>query len=71
MSNCAVIQISDNIVVNKIVAEPTDPTSEGTYLIQYDDMPCDIGWIWDGTQFINPNPVIEVLPVTEVTTDAI
>ena len=59
MFNYAVINISDNIVINKIVADLNYIAPDNTYLIQYDDILCDIGWIWDGTQFINPNPIIE------------
>lgn len=57
MSNCAVIQISDNVVINKIVAEPTDLAPDNTYLIQYDGLNCDVGWVWNGVEFVNPNPV--------------
>lgn len=56
MSNCAVVQLSDGLVINKIVAEPTDLAPQGTQLIIADNVSCDIGWTWDGTQFVNPNP---------------
>jgi hypothetical protein len=57
MSNCAVCQLSDGLVVNIIVADPTDPAYDGTQLILIPDgVMCDIGWTWDGTTFINPNP---------------
>jgi hypothetical protein len=59
MSVCAVIQKSNNVVINKIVAEPTDAAPDNTYLILCDTILCDIGWIWNGTEFINPNPIIE------------
>lgn len=59
MFNYAVINISDNVVINKIVADLNYIAPDNTYLIQYDDISCDIGWIWNGTQFINPNPIIE------------
>lgn len=58
MTNCAVVQLSDNIVVNRIVAEPTDLAPEGTQLIQCDDMLCDIGWTWTGNEFTPPTEVI-------------
>lgn len=55
MSNCAVVQISDNIVVNKIVADSTDVPPDGTMLVVIEDgVMCDIGWTWDGTNFIEP-----------------
>lgn len=55
MSNCAVVQTSDNVVVNKIVAEPTDLAPDGTYLVLIEDgVVCDMGWIWNGTEFVAP-----------------
>lgn len=57
MSNCAVVNVTDNVVVNKIVAEPTDLAPLNTYLVLIlSDMECDIGWVWNGTEFVNPNP---------------
>ena len=55
MANCAVVQLIDNVVVNKIVAEPTDLAPDGCYLVLIpDEVPCDMGWTWDGTNFIEP-----------------
>jgi hypothetical protein len=64
MSNCAVCQLSDGLVVNIIVAEPTEPAYEGTQLVLVPDvvMSC-IGWAWDGTAFIDPNPPPVETPV--------
>lgn len=60
MANIAVVQISDNVVINKIVAEPTAPAYDGTYFVEIlDGVMCDMGWIWDGSVFINPNPPVE------------
>lgn len=59
MNNYAIINISGNIVINKIVADPTYIPPDNTYLIECDTMICDIGWVWNGTKFINPNPIIE------------
>jgi len=57
MTTCAVVQLSDSVVVNMIIAEPTDPAPEGCELILVPpDMPCGIGWVWNGTNFIDPNP---------------
>ena len=57
MSNCAVCQLSDGLVLNIIVADPTDPAYDGTQLIFIaDGVMCDIGWTWDGTTFIDPTP---------------
>jgi hypothetical protein len=50
MANCAVIK--DNVVVNIIVAEVTDPPPEGCTLVAIPF--CDIGYIWDGTRFNPP-----------------
>ena len=64
MSNCAVCQLSDGLVINIIVAEPTDPAYEGTQLVLVPEgVPCDIGWTWDGTAFIDPNPPPVETPV--------
>jgi hypothetical protein len=57
MTTCAVVQLSDSVVVNMIIAEPTDPAPEGCELILVPPgMPCSTGWVWNGTEFINPNP---------------
>ena len=54
-TNCAVCQLSDGLVVNIIVALPSDPTQEGCQLIEVMvDQFCDIGWYWDGVTFIPP-----------------
>jgi hypothetical protein len=65
MANCAVVRDTDNIVVNKIVANPDNLPPEGTYLVLIQDgVMCDIGWLWDGVTFIDPNPP-ETNPETE------
>jgi hypothetical protein len=58
--NCAVIK--DNVVVNIIVAELTDPPPEGCTLVEIPF--CDIGYTWDGTRFNPPQPSQE-LKITE------
>lgn len=60
MANCAVVQLSDGLVVNKIVAEPFDLAPKNCQLISIDSIVCDIGWIWTGTGFVNPDE-----PITE------
>lgn len=68
MSTCAVVQLSDNVVINKIVAEPTDLAPDGTQLIPIPEgVMCDMGWTWNGSEFVNPNPPVEepVAPVEE------
>lgn len=56
MANCAVVQSSDNIVINKIVADITDIPQEGCFLVSCDGLECDIGWVYNGLSFI---PVVE------------
>ena len=57
---CAVVQNSNNVVVNLIMADPSaDPAPEGTTLVGLpDDSPVNIGWIYDPAtgQFTDPNP---------------
>jgi len=53
MAICAVVQITDGLVVNKIVAEVTDIAPDGCNLIAIDEINCDIGWVWDGISFIS------------------
>jgi hypothetical protein len=56
MSNCAVCQLSDGLVVNIIVAEPTDTPIDNCELVLVPDgVSCGIGLVWDGVNFIDPN----------------
>ena len=57
---CALVQNSDNTVINLIMADPAvDPAPEGCTLVGLpDDSPVSFGWIYDpatGT-FTDPNP---------------
>lgn len=55
----AVVDQTTNIVVNIIVADASvDPAPDGCFLVNVDNTPCDIGWIYDpaSNTFINPNP---------------
>jgi hypothetical protein len=72
MSTCAVIQ--DSLVINLIVAEPTDtPPNNCTLVLVPDDVFVTIGFTWDGTNFIDlegnpsvPNEnIVEELPPDE------
>ena len=57
MSACAVCQLSDGLIVNLIVAEPTDPAPVGFQLIATPDNLGNNAYIngtWDGTQFLPP-----------------
>lgn len=51
MATCAVID-SNNIVVNIIVAEPTDIPPAGCTLVEIPV--CGIGYVWDGKRFNPP-----------------
>lgn len=60
MTTCAVVQLSDNVVINMIVANPESLAPEGTQLILIsENVMCNMGWIWNGTEFVNPNPITE------------
>lgn len=62
---CAVID-ANGLIVNIIMAEPTNQAPAGCSLVGIDEgVFCDIGWIWNGNQFIDPNP-----PQTSVISDA-
>lgn len=72
MANIAVIQTYEvpgntiDVVVNKIVAEPTDPAYDGTYFVEIPDgVMCDIGWIWDGVTFSDPTPPAQPEPIPD------
>lgn len=57
---CAVCRLEDGLVVNVIVASPSDLAPEGCQLIEVTEgQLCDIGWTWDGAAFVAPP---EVLP---------
>jgi hypothetical protein len=62
IKTCAVVD-STGLVVNIIVADPNDKRiklDEGHILVPYPDIDGNvaaIGYTWDGTHFINPNPL--------------
>ena len=51
MATCAVVD-ANGLVVNLIVAEPTDVPPAGYQLVLVPI--CDIGYTWDGTRFNPP-----------------
>lgn len=59
----AVIDIQTNTVLNKIVADAEkDLPHDGTYLVNVPDgVMFEMGWIWDGKNFTDPNPTTEVV----------
>lgn len=59
MTTCAVCQLSDGLVINVIVAEPTDPPPSDCELVETpteSGSAAAIGFVWNGTEFVNPNP---------------
>lgn len=57
MATCAVVQFLDSVVINVIVADPGIAAPEACFLIEVlPELPCGIGWMWNGTEFIDPNP---------------
>jgi len=64
MTICLVIDNITNVIVNRVVAEPDAPAPDGARLLLWaEDMVCDIGWTWNGTQFVAP--VVEIVPPIE------
>ena len=65
MTTFAVCQLSDGLVINIIIAEPTYPCPyPDCQLIESPDVDgnnAQIGWYWNGTDFIDPNPPTEVV----------
>lgn len=56
-ARCAVVRLVDGLVINIIMAQPADEPPIGCELIEImNGQPCNIGWYWDGTTFIDPNP---------------
>lgn len=52
---CAVCRLSDGLVMNIIVASPSDPAPEGCQLVEIvAGQTYNIGWIWDGVTFNPP-----------------
>lgn len=60
---CAVIQSSDNTVINLIIADPSfDIAPEGAIIIGVsDDNSVSLGWQYDSStgEFTDPNPPVE------------
>lgn len=51
---CAVIDLN-NMAVNLIIANSSSVPPDGCQLIDLQEgQPFDIGWIWDGSTFIEP-----------------
>jgi hypothetical protein len=55
MTTCAVCQLTDGLIINVIVADPTDLAPDGTQLVETPDVDgnnAQIGGTWDGTNFL-------------------
>lgn len=56
MTTCAVCQLSDGLVINLIIAEPTDLPPNECQLIITPDLQknnANIGDVWNGTVFVS------------------
>lgn len=54
-TRCAVCLLSDGLVINIIIAKPSDLPPDGTQLVEVmNGQMCDIGWYWTGTEFVPP-----------------
>lgn len=58
MARIAVVRIEDNVCVSICIADVNDPPYEGTFLVDIDNMACNIGWIYDPVigDFTDLNP---------------
>lgn len=56
-TTCAVCRLSDGLVMNIIIANPSDPAPDGCQLVEVmTGQPCNIGWYWNGQTFVDPFP---------------
>lgn len=54
-TTCAVVRLSDGLVINAIVAAPSDPAPDGCQLIEImTGQMCDIGWYYANGVFNGP-----------------
>lgn len=54
-TTCAVVRLSDGLVINTIVASPSDPAPDGCQLIEVmTGQECDIGWYYANDTFNGP-----------------
>ena len=59
-TRCAVCQLSDGLVINIIIATPTDPAPDECQIIEImSEQSCGIGWYWNGTEFVATLSVAE------------
>lgn len=54
-TTCAVVRLSDGLVINAIVAQPSDLPPDGCKLVEImNGQPCDIGWYYVNDTFNGP-----------------
>lgn len=57
VTRCAVCQLADGLVINIIIAVPSDLAPDGCQLVEVmNEQQCNIGWYYNGMNFIDPNP---------------
>ena len=54
-TTCAVVRLSDGLIINTIVAAPSDPAPDGCKLVEImTGQMCDIGWYYANDTFNGP-----------------
>lgn len=56
----AVVRLSDNVVENMVVADDESTAPDGSFLVNVQDVFCDIGWIYDPVSNAFSAPAEEV-----------
>ena len=56
----AVVRLSDNVVENTVVADDESTAPDGCFLVNVQDVFCDIGWIYDPASNTFSAPAEEV-----------
>lgn len=57
-TRCAVCQLTDGLVVNLIIALPSDFAPDGCQLVEImNGQDAGIGWTWTGSEFVAPAEV--------------
>jgi hypothetical protein len=72
MTTCAVCQLTDGLIINVIVAEPFEPSPEGTQLVETPDADgnnAQIGGTWNTKNFL-PAPIVDTPVVEEPVVDS-
>jgi hypothetical protein len=55
-TRCAVVETATGLVVNIIIALPSDPAPNGCHLVEVmNGQPCDMGWLFEDGGFTDPN----------------